>query len=48
MSKVPKIARLQYFCDISKKGESDDVDFLGPDKHEIIVQIDTINDGGHG
>ena len=30
-----------------KKEESDDVDFLGPDKHETIVQVDTINHGGH-
>ena len=42
MLKVPKIASLQYLCNISEKNVKDEVDFLPADKHERFLQVLTI------
>ena len=47
MSKVPKIVSLISLQYLKIEGW-DEVDFLHPDKHQTILQVDTINLGGHG
>ena len=38
------VVSLQYL----KKEARDEVDFLHANKHQIFLQVDTINFGGHG
>ena len=42
MPKLPKITNLQSPCDISRKELSYEVDVLYADKHESLLQVDTI------
>ena len=44
MPKVPKIASLWYFYNISKENE---VDFMYAEKHQTFQQVYTINLDGH-
>ena len=42
MPKLPKITSLLFFLQYLKKELSDEVDFLHTDKHESLVQIDSM------
>ena len=46
--KVPKICLFVISLQYLKKEGRDEVDFLHADKHQTILQVDTINFGGHG
>ena len=42
MPKLPKIASLLFLCNILRKEVSDDVDIFHADKHESVLQIDSM------
>ena len=42
MPKLPKIASLLFLCNILRKEVSDDVDVFHADKHESVLQIDSM------